>query len=201
MGALYLNRTVPASGAQDTACILGGIYTGEVRGGLDVDALSPAVQMFPVPGDGTADLSLVAEVWLGGGDVNAADDPTVVLRVAGTAERDGTTRAFTGQVTINGNRAMSTNPALPGAHPICKQRIITPIRVSLTPTEGGTLRVQVDPRPWFANVEFDKMSADPDVPGDFVFKDTNDDDQSKNLFNGFRAAGGAYTFTWEPAAP
>jgi hypothetical protein len=203
MGALYLNRTVPTPGAQDTACVLAGIYTAEVRGGRDIDALSPEPQAFPVAGDGTADVSAVAEIWLSGGDVNAAIDDTVVVRVAGVAERDGTTYPFAGQVTINANRTIpATDPALPGAHPICKQRIITPIRVDLTPTEGGTLRVVVDPRPWFANIDFAEVAPDPAAPGSYVFPDTNDDQQSKNLFNGVRAAsGGAYAFTWEPAAP
>ena len=201
LGALYLNRSMPGSGAQDTACILQGIYNGEVRGGIDVDALLPTLQMFGVPGDGTADPSTTAEIWLSGGEVNAATDPTVVLRVAGTADRAGTSYLFSGQVTINQNRQVSTDPALPGAHPICKRRIITPIPVSFTPTDGGLLRVEINPRLWFANIDFAALPQDPGAPGQYVFPDTNDDQQSKNLFNGFRAATGVYTFTWEPAAP
>ena len=37
VGAVYLNLTVPSSGAQATNCILPGIYTAEETGGLDVD--------------------------------------------------------------------------------------------------------------------------------------------------------------------
>ena len=69
---------MPSSGAQFTNCILPGIYTGEALDGLDVDLLSATPQPFPSPGTGTDDEARTGEVWLTGGDVNAAADPTVI---------------------------------------------------------------------------------------------------------------------------
>src|SRR5258708_7100720 len=37
VGAVYLNRSMPVSGAQNTSCVLPSTYVGEVIAGLDVD--------------------------------------------------------------------------------------------------------------------------------------------------------------------
>ena len=49
VGAMYLNQTLPVSGAQATRCILPGTYVAEVVQGGQVDLLSPALQEFSVP--------------------------------------------------------------------------------------------------------------------------------------------------------
>jgi len=175
IGALYLNRSVQVSVAQATSCILPGIYSGQVTSPLDVDVTSPAAQPFPADGEGTADLSQAAEVWLFGTDVNATADPTTIADVAGTAVQGGTSITFTGQFTISQNRALSTgNPALPGASPLCKQRIVTPIRVNFSLAQGGTLLVRVDPREWFRNVDFAHIPADPINPAQRKFLDRSE---------------------------
>src|SRR5262249_15539754 len=130
IGAVYLNNALPVSGAQATSCVLPGIYVAEVaRGietdgvnihGLTVDTLSPDPQPFPGKGEAIQDRGIVGEVWLTGDDVSASDDPTVILDIAGTAEKGGAVYPFEGAVTIGKNRAVPVNdPAQPGAHPMC----------------------------------------------------------------------------------
>jgi hypothetical protein len=198
IGALYLNRSVPTSGSQATACTLPGIYVGQLTGGGDVDVLSPAPQPLAGSGEGTADPAAVGEVWLTGGDVNATSDSTVILDVAGTATKGTVSFAFQGTLTIGQNRAIAPSDAtMPGANPICKQRIVSPIPVSLTPVDGGTLRVVIDPRGWFSNVDFASLPATTDSPPTYVFSDDSSNAPSANLYLGLHAAEGVYRFSFE----
>ncbi len=187
VGAVYMNLDVANAGtvSGDLGCILPGIYTGEELAGLDVDVLSSAPQLFPVPGDGTDDEARTGEVWLtGGGDINASDDPTIIAQAAGTATKGAIVIPFTAQVTISaGNRGIpASDPALPSQHPICKQRIVSPIPIDLRPHDGATLAITVDTSQWFANVDFTQ------VPPDGAIPDDNSNSASQNLFSGLRAA-------------
>ena len=199
IGGFYLNRSVPSSGAQATSCVLPGIYSGEVTSPLDVDVISPDPQPFPADGEGTAEPSQTGEVWLFGADVNATDDPTVLADVAGTAvQGPGPPIAFTGQFTIGQNRAVPVaNPALPGANPLCKQRIVTPISVDFTLAQGGTLLVRVDPRTWFANADFAQIPADPSDPAQRKFLDRSQGQPDLAFYGGLRAVSGTYLFDWQ----
>jgi hypothetical protein len=189
VGALYLNLSVPISGAQSTSCILPGIYTAEELSGLDIDLLAKDLQPFPARGDGTDDTAKTGEVWLVGGDVNAPTDvdpltnqATVVAELEGTASNALLGISFSATVTIGQNRAItSSDPSMPGAHPICKQRIVTPIPIQLAPHDRGTLTLRVDPARWFANVDFTELS-----PPDYIFPDDLSISASQNLFNGLR---------------
>jgi len=141
VGAIYLNQTVPSSGAQETSCVLPGIYVAEVFGPLDIDALSGDEQIFPFDGEGNAQAAKAAELWLTGGDTRAPRDVNdignapVILDVAGTAEKAGASFPFEAQLDIGANRAIpSSDPAHRGSNPICKQRIVTPIAVNITPS-------------------------------------------------------------------
>lgn len=199
IGAVYLDESVPVSGAQDTSCILEGIYAAQETSGLDVDVLSPDPQPFPAPGNGTSSLAVAGEVWLTGGDVNASDDATIIVDVAGTASQSGTTYPFTASVTIGSNRAVAaTNPALPGANPICKQRIVAPIPVDVVPSSTGTLLVRVDPRVWFGDVDFSQMEETADTPPTYVIPDDDTTQPGTALFDGIHASAGVYTFAWQP---
>jgi hypothetical protein len=199
IGGIYLNRSVPSSGAQATSCVLPGIYSGQVTTPLDVDAISPDPQPFPADGEGTAEQSQTGEVWLFGSAVNATDDPAVIADVAGTATQGaGFPIAFTGQFTIGQNRAVPVaNPALPGANPLCKQRIVTPISVDFTLAQGGTLLVRVDPRAWFANVDFAELPADPSNPAQRKFLDRSQGQPDLAFYTGLRAVSGTYLFNWQ----
>jgi hypothetical protein len=199
IGAVYLDESVPVSGAQDTSCILEGIYAAQETSGLDVDVLSPDPQPFPAPGNGTSSLAVAGEIWLTGGDVNASDDATIIVDVAGTASQSGTSYPFTASVTIGSNRAVaSTNPALPGANPICKQRIVAPIPVDVVPSSSGTLLVRVDPRVWFGDVDFSQMEETTDTPPTYVIPDDDATQPGTALFDGIHASAGVYTFAWQP---
>lgn len=199
IGAVYLNRSVPVSGGQQRECFLPGVYVGEVLRGLDVDILSATPQPFPEHGSGTEDLAVTGEVWLTGGRVDALDDRTPILEVAGTATRDGESMRFEAAITIErtGYHEPSANdPARPGANPLCAERIVTPIPVSIRPRAEGALLVRVDPRGWFSNVEMgelERVSPDSDLRR---FPAENAGQPATNLYRGLRSSAGVYTFEW-----
>jgi len=199
VGAVYLNRSRPSSVSADTSCQLAGIYVAEVTSGLDVDVLSPALQPFPEPGFATTEHARTAEVWLfGNGDINEVNDDTAILDIAGTATKDGQTIPFEGRVTISDNRVVPPpSPAAPGAHPICKQRIVTPIPVDLDVEAGKDLILRVDPRGFFRNVDFGALAQIADDPPLYRFEDDSSDQPSTTLYSGLRASVGTYTLTWE----
>jgi len=199
VGAVYLNRSLPVSGVQNTSCILPDTYVGQVTDGLDVDLLSPDPQPFPVLGEGmTAPPAIVAQVWLTGARVDHVDDATPILQVEGTAEKDGTIKPFTGTITIGANRVQGgADTAQAGAAPICKQRIVSPIPVSLALQKTGSLLLRMDPRFLFVNVDFSVLPARGDT---FAFTDDvmQKDQPSVNLYNNLRAASRFYSFEWVP---
>ncbi len=198
IGAVYLNRSMPTAGAQPTSCVLPGIYVGEVTSALDVDLLSPEPQPFPAPGEGVADTAVSGEVWLSGADVNALDDTTPVLQLTGTAEKGGAQFPFEARLTIGKNRAIPVrDPALPGASPLCKQRIVSPIPADVRIARGGSLLLRIDPRAMLVNVDFSTLTrAADDQP--YRFTDVTDGQADIALYGGLRAKVGVYTFTWQP---
>jgi hypothetical protein len=205
VGAVYLNSAIPVSGAEDTVCVLNGLYVAEVSGGpdgggLDVNVLDPTPQPFPGQGEGIAARAIVGEVWLMHGDVNATGDMTPVLTVSGKATRGGQTYPFQASITIDQNREPTvTNPATPGASPICKQRIASPILLAngvtqdIMPKNGGGLLLRIDPAGWFANVDFAQLTNG-------TFADASTDQPSTNLYLGLHARTGVYDFYWIDAA-
>lgn len=198
VGAVYLNRTQPTSVSSNTVCGLPGAYVAEVTGALTVDALSDALQPFPVTGEATSDHASSGEVWLAGGDVNQPSDATIVLDVAGTAERDGASHPFEGSLTIGENRLQPTPPAEPGLKPICKERIVSPVPVDSTPQRGEHLTLGVEPAKMFANVDFSELT--PDTSGVLHFEDdpATATPASTNLYIGLRANSSVYSFSFEP---
>jgi len=169
VAAIYFNELVPSSGSPEQACILPGVYVDEVFGacsasntcGLDADLLSGALVPFPTPGDGTLNQVFTAAVWLSGGDINATDDETPLLQVAGTATKGGLSWPFTGVVTIGSNHAQApSSVGTPGQHPICLERIVAPALVApdvttgITIANGGTLTMRVNLANVFNSVEF-----------------------------------------------
>lgn len=196
VGGVYLNQAQPTSVSSETSCGLAGIYVAQVLGGREIDLLSAEHQAFPSPAFSTTERAQTGEVWLTSSDVNQTASSTVVLRVAGTAERSGQSYPFEGALTIGQNRVVEpTNPALPGQHPICKQRIVSPIPLDLKPSHGASLIVRIDPRPMFANVDFDTLSQSGER---YVFADESGVDQaSDNLYAGLRRSTGVYTFSLE----
>lgn len=202
VGALYLSQQNPQSYTLEPSCIQPGLYSGEVRGGLVVDALSPTPQPFPVAGNGTDAPTRAAELWLTGGDVLAATDRTVVLDVAGEASRGAERWPFTAAFTISSNRATPPrNPALPGSNPLCQQRIVGPVAFDATLAEGSTVALVVDPRGWFVGVEFAELNPVAGSPGAFAFTDDSSSSAQpdKSLYNALRSASGPYRLEFLPA--
>jgi hypothetical protein len=197
LGAVYLNSQTPVSGAQQTSCILPGIYVAEVAGGIDVNALSGALQPFSVAGDGIGNPALTGEVWMfGGTDINDAIDPTVILSVAGIATKGTDSLPFFGQITISSNRQLPTqNPATPGANPICEQPIVTPVSAGFTPQQGGSLVLRVRPQAWFAAVDFSGLTV-PAGASVYTFGDDDLGGPDFELYTGLRSTA-AYAFSWQ----
>lgn len=197
VGAVYLNESVPTSGGQATSCLLPGIYVAEVFGPLTVDALSTKSQEFRGEGEGIAQDARAAELWLSGGDINAIDDPTVILDAAGVADKDGIEYPFEASLTIGKNRVIpSSDPALPGANPICKQRIVSPIPVDLTLRGGGRLSLGVDARAFFSSVDFSTLTPASSDPKLFRFNDSAVTSADINLYRALRSRA-AYQLNWQ----
>lgn len=197
VGAVYLNESAPISVSQETSCLLPGLYAAQVTASVDVDLLSPEPVVFPELGRGNSRPAISGEVWLSGGDVNASDDNTVILDVAGTAIKDGIEWPFEGALTIGSNRAIAVkDPALPGSNPICKQRIVSPIPTSVTLADGGTLTLRIDPRGMFSNVDFSQLVQVQASPLLYRFVDETDGQPNVNLYKGLRSRLGVYTFEW-----
>ncbi|MFT3837926.1 MAG: hypothetical protein QM723_13125 [Myxococcaceae bacterium] len=193
LGAVYLNETVPTSGAAAQSCLSQGLYVGQVFGPLDVDLLSGEAQPFPDEGEGTTMEARTAEVWLTGGDINANDDPTPILQLEGEARLDGGTLPFNATVTIGSNRLPPvSDPALPSANPICRQRIVSPLLVELTLEADGLLTLQLDPRRLFDAVDFSSFAPD---AGTYVFPD-DASGSGAALFRGLRSSA-VYSFDWK----
>jgi hypothetical protein len=205
LGAIYLNMSVPASGGPSEPCILPGQYVGQAMGscdpttnvcGVDLDLLDPTLVTFPLPGQGTADPAVEADVWLTGGDINAEDDSTPILQVAGTASKGMQSWPFTATVTIGQNRAVPVqNVSMPGAYPICHQRIASLIPINFTMQNGGTLVLRVDPRGMFNAVDFTTLTLMTGMNPPYVIPDQSGG-AGGALYEGVLANSGVYDFTW-----
>jgi hypothetical protein len=207
-GAVYLNMSAPSSGGPEQPCILPGIYVGEAFGacnasdvcGVDLDLLSPSLTTFSKTAQGTANKAVEANVWLTGGDINAAEDSTPILQVAGTASRNGDSWPFDATITIGSNRAIAApNAGMPGANPICRQRIASLIPVEFTLSDGGTLDVRVDPRGMFNGVDFSTL-APMGSAATLTIPDTSAG-AGNALYKGLLANFGVYQFTWSAQTP
>jgi hypothetical protein len=196
LGAVYLNRSRPTLGAQSTACVSPGLYVAEVTSGVVIDALSPNPVEFGSTGQGISDRALTGEVWLTGGRIDALNDDTPILDLSGTATRDTAVFGFHGVVTIGENRNLgSSDPALPSANPLCKLRIVTPIPIDLTPTNGGTLTLRVAPEVWLDHVEFARLPGATGLDEDLEIPDSYENSAAIELFYGLRSLA-AYRFEW-----
>jgi hypothetical protein len=194
VGAVYLDESIPVSGAQATGCYLTGAYVAEETSALTVDLLSATAQRFPSPALGITDPApLIGEAWLTGGDVNAATDETAILTVAGTATRNGTAFPFTGTVTIGSNRQPPSAGRAAGT-PICKARIVSLIPARLTLQKTGGLLLRIDPRTFFEGVDFSELPPDPKAGG-FLFPDEASVPAAQKLYVNLHSYA-AYAFSW-----
>jgi hypothetical protein len=203
VGAVYLNRVKPASGAGNVPCIMpSGTYVAEVTEGMDVDLLSPVPQRFPVRGDGSTIPALTAQIWLASVPINVVSDSHPVLQLQGTADKASDIRPFTASITIAGNR-VPAGSAQAGEKTICDERIVSPILPAPFALETtGSLVLRVDPTLLFSGVDFSSL---PSTEAGYAFSNGDaktglDPDQaSKYLYNNLHGAtGGLYSFEWAP---
>lgn len=201
VGAVYLNESVPTSGAQGGSCILPGLYAAQVLSGLDVDVLRGEAQPFPERGEAITLPAALGEVWLTGVPIDVVDDSTVILDVAGEAEKEGTRWPFEGRITISRNRLVPpATPVLPGANPICKQRIVATVfdpAAPIVPTPGGSLRLRANPRAWFDGVDFRTLAKASEAPLLYRFADAAVAPADIALYGGLRSRA-AWTYSWNP---
>ncbi len=217
IGAVYVDESPPATGAEGPTCIAPGVYAAQVPGGVEVDLLSTQPQEFSVYGNGTEDPGLSWQLWLTDGDVNEVNTAHMVdLQGVATRQSDGATFSFGAIVTINDNRLIpASDPAQPGMNPICKQRIVQVGGIDLTPAATGALYVTVDPRAWFSlDLDFstlpfvtsDSCQIDPGSDygdAEYCIPDTNfasglGASQGQLLFSGILTGGAAaYSIAFE----
>ncbi len=201
IGAVYLNQNNPANYQVEPACILPGIYSGELRTSLWVDALNPEPQPFLQKGHGTDSPTLAAELWLSSGDVQSESADDVIFKARGTARRGADEWAFSVAFSIGPNRRVPPrDPALPGTNPLCKQRIVSPIAAPLTLSEGGTLQLRLQPKRWFEAVDFAQLRESQKSEGVYQFKDSASEGGQPDLalYNGLRTNRGPYVFDFTP---
>ncbi|MEI9936631.1 MAG: hypothetical protein WDO69_05345 [Pseudomonadota bacterium] len=202
IGAVYFRLGQANPGDANASCVGDTTYGLQVPGAVDVDVLSSERQAFLVTGNATSDLDQSAEIWLVDGNINTVASSTVIASVAGVATRRAVTFPFQGSITIGQNRLIpSSNPAEPGANPICKQRIVSPIPLQIRPTVGGALVLQIDPRPWLDDLDFSAL-----LPGSdgvtLEIRDVStglgaDVTESRDFFNGVTGASTeVYEFSW-----
>lgn len=201
VGALYLRLGQTNPGSASSSCVGETTYGVQVPGPGDLDLLSARPQEFSVLGSGTTELNQSAEIWLVDGDITTVASSRVVASVAGFATKGVTTYPFRGSITIGQNRVVpASNPAQPGANPICKQRIISPIPVSVRPRVGGNLILEIDPTTWLRDVDFSVLV--PDADGTYAIPDTStgsgaDVAAARSFFRGVTgAAASTYRFSW-----
>jgi hypothetical protein len=208
IGAVYFKLGQANPGSANASCVGDTTYGLQVPGPIDVDVLSSERQPFSVPGNATTDLDQSAEIWLVYGDINQVTtttptgDPPIIVTVSGIATQQAATFPFQGSITIGANRLIPpSNPAEPGANPICKQRIVSPIPLQIRPTVGGALLLQIDARPWFDDLDFSAL-----LPGSdgvtLEIRDVStgsgpDVAESRDFFNGVTGASAeVYAFSW-----
>jgi hypothetical protein len=202
VGGVYLVQTGSISGGQVTGCYLAenGTYVLQETSPLDVDLLSPTPQPFPALGLGVTDPPpLIGQVWLTGGHINDATDTTPILVIAGTATKNGASYPFTGSITIGSNhQTASVRPA--GGDPICKERIVTPIRPAPAIEQQGGLLLRIDPRLYFVNVDFSALPPDA-ASGGYAFSDDpvapGYQTTGYNLYYNLHSTA-PYSFSWAP---
>lgn len=192
VGALYVNQSVPAPGAQQQSCLLPGLYVLELTEGLVVDALDPAAQPFPALARALAERGVVAQLWLidAGEEVDAPASSAVVLEAAGIARRGEERWPFELAFTLGQRwRIPDPDPHKPGANPSCSQRIVSPIPVALEPRDDVELQLTIDPARWFDRVPFAALG-----PGDgeaallHRFPDAPEGEASQALYAGVKSA-------------
>ncbi len=188
VNAFYLNRSRASVNQASDTCFDPMVYVGQVLQGETIDALSTTPQPFPVAGVGVSGYPVSAEVWLGTGQIDDPYSRPQVLSVAGTASKGGQSYPFTGLIHLGMSwQPPPTNAAEPGSNPICLQRIVSGIPLSLDLTPGATLTLTLLPAVWFDLVDFSTLTQVSTTPPAYTFDDEPDTQADTALYTGFHS--------------
>ncbi len=149
-GCIWLKPCRPRAHRLRAAFCRAAMWRKSSRGGKST-CCRASRKRSPTLGRGTTLEARAGQVWLTGGDVNLAQDPTpatVILQLSGSAERDGELRPFEAKLTIAANR-VSASGDVAGGSAICNERIVSPIPTSIRVQNGGALWLRIDPRRLF----------------------------------------------------
>ena len=167
LGPLYLNTLRPLEGdrrsplrrrvedlllrsawADGESHLGAGRIVAQVTTQSEVDVLDPTLTALPGGGDGINEAASTAEAWFFNRDGALGG---AAVRVAGTARKDDQEIPFAGALVIDA-AVVSTGGSLDEA------RKVRGIPAPVTPTEGGALRVRLDPRGWFDGADFRELT-------------------------------------------
>lgn len=191
----------------DDAHLADGRQVGEILARLTVDVLSPSLVPFDSVGTVVEEQVRTTEIWLWPPpsitpETVKIDDPT--LDVAGEAVRGAERVRFRGTLILNDAWTVDAQPGDRSAQAVTDLRKVRGIPSVFVPTEGGELRIRIDPRPLFRGAEFSNLASspsDPDGTKILVQAKTGKfttDQVMRNLYQGLRAATGTYDVRWVP---
>lgn len=177
---------VPLAHADGESHFGGGRIVAEVNEQREVDLLDPTLTPFARPTQGVDDTVRTAELWL----YNRESMNNTVVRVRGSATRDGRTVPFSGALAIDPADATQEQP-------IDALRQVRGIPIEFIPDEEITVNLRVDLRPCFNNADFSELdSAELDRDGTHHF--SKHDNVGASFNAGLRSVRGTWNFRVEP---
>lgn len=195
------------SAKADDSHLADGRQVGEVLARLTVDALSPSLVPFAGAGTIVEEQVRTTEIWLWPPpqitpETVKIDDPT--LDVAGEATRGADRVRFRGTLVLDEAWTTDAQPGERSAQPVSDLRKVRGVPSVFVPSEGGELRIRIDPRPLFRGAEFTNLASSPaDADGTKILVQSKSgkfttDQVMRNLYQGLRAATGTYDVRWVP---
>lgn len=147
----FTELLAPTAWANGESHLGAGQVVGQVTRQMEVDALSPRLVEMSGGGDGLDVPARTADFWLYNMDVGALHGAAV--RVAGVASRDDTTTVpFTGALVMDASLTTAQTP-------LDVARRVRGVPAVMMLSEGGALRVRVDPRGWFQGADFSELTT------------------------------------------
>ncbi|MCS6912760.1 MAG: hypothetical protein RMK29_17320 [Myxococcales bacterium] len=187
LARLLLPAAHADAGQEHTA---GGRIVAQVTHRIVLDVLSPTLVTVG-RGDGISELVRTAELWLLPDDragISGVLPRRSVAYVLGEASRAGEVVAFAAYVVLQ-------ESAVPG-QPLERLRTVRRIPAELPLSDGGTVELRVDPRPWLDQADFSDLLGYPVEDGRRVARP--EDSVGRALSHGVRLAQGVYEFRWRP---
>ncbi|MFO0559207.1 MAG: hypothetical protein U0269_14420 [Polyangiales bacterium] len=177
---------VPLAHADGESHFGGGRIVAEVNEQREVDLLDPTLDSFARPTQGVDEAVRTAEMWL----YNRESMSNSVVRVRGTATRDGRTVPFSGALAIDPADATQEQP-------LDALRQVRGIPIEFIPDEEITVNLRVDLRPCFNNADFSELESSAlDRDGTHHF--SKNDNVGASFNAGLRSVRGTWNFRVEP---